>query len=361
MKNAKDAFLNLHREWEGLIVTVESSRTTENTIEPYGFGNKVLRELDLPWHVVEEVVNQDSHPLDSMYEQKLVIKLAEIKNKFISARDQGVPWLFGTNFLEEFGDVMQLCCILIPLVRDYQSKTEDLDISSTKAALKNANSIASKLNEASTEAGRNVSKIFAYAVIADGVKTTLDAAQENLKESSEKLKKSIEDLNKQGLSGAYADAANKFGLQRFIFGLLFAVAMIGIYCIGSTTGTSVGEFEKFTFIRTIALTAPCIWFGWVCVKNLGQLAKVQQDYEYKKVIALAFEAHKRETVEIDANDKELSKQLLHTVLKNFGENPVRLMDGKKREESAHPLEEAIRQIEESKVLGLLERTKNIIK
>ena len=84
----------------------------------------------------------------------------------------------------------------------------------------------------------------------------------------------------------------------------------------------------------LPLLAPGIWLGWFAAKNASLTARIQQDYTYKVATAQSFEAYKKE---VEATgDKALEKQLLETTIRNFGDNPIRIYDGKGAE--GHPLE-----------------------
>ena len=82
------------------------------------------------------------------------------------------------------------------------------------------------------------------------------------------------------------------------------------------------------------------------------MTRVQQDYEFKKATALAFEAHKKEIVEADDADKELTKQFMKVVIANFGDNPVRLLPNSSKEHG-HPIEESIAKVSDDKTFERL--------
>ncbi len=114
----------------------------------------------------------------------------------------------------------------------------------------------------------------------------------------------------------------------------------------STIGTDL------KFMGVILSASPWVWLGWFCVRQLGQMTRIQQDYEFKTATALAFEAHKRELTAGDGADAELSKQFLKTVVQNFGDNPVRLLPDSKNEHG-HPIEELISKVSDDKTFDRL--------
>ena len=74
--------------------------------------------------------------------------------------------------------------------------------------------------------------------------------------------------------------------------------------------------------------------GWFAARNAGLTARIQQDYAYKVATAQAYEGHKKEVHQ--AGNEKLAAQLMEATIRNFGDNPIRLYDGKGME--GHPLE-----------------------
>lgn len=102
-------------------------------------------------------------------------------------------------------------------------------------------------------------------------------------------------------------------------------------------------FDPNSLLRGLPFAAPAIWLGWFSARQIGILARIQQDYAYKASTAVGFEGYKKEVA--SANDQALSKQLLETAITNFGENPVRLYD-KKSDDHGHPIEALIEKIKD---------------
>jgi hypothetical protein len=91
------------------------------------------------------------------------------------------------------------------------------------------------------------------------------------------------------------------------------------------------------FLRTLPLFLPLISVAWFAVKRLNVLSKLEMDYQFKIVTAQTFGSYKNETEGLQ--DDELKKQLLSTVIRNFGDNPVRLFDPK--DDKGHTTEELL--------------------
>ena len=61
------------------------------------------------------------------------------------------------------------------------------------------------------------------------------------------------------------------------------------------------------------------------------------DYQFKIVTAQTFGSYKNETEGL--KDEQMKKELLSTVIRNFGDNPVRLFDPK--DDKGHTTEELL--------------------
>lgn len=199
------------------------------------------------------------------------------------------------------------------------------------------------------------SRLDANAKIDDGTKLVAAA--------NAKITKAIEDLNRQGLAGSFAKSAQRLVYERIgwlsAFGcaiwyliwiagqVFFNDASVGHIAANSVAGaanelgavasvpvTRVTEDFWERVLHFIPLAAPGIWIGWFAARNASLTARIQQDYDYKVATAQAFEAYKNEVELVE--DDALTRQLLETTIRNFGDNPIRVYDGKGVE--GHPLE-----------------------
>jgi hypothetical protein len=171
---------------------------------------------------------------------------------------------------------------------------------------------------------------------------------ELLANANAQLTKALQDINRQGLAGAFAGQAAVVAGERKkwvgAFGISIAWLIYVAYrIVDFTPGNGTPPFDPMTFLRGLPLAAPAIWLGWLSARQIGILARIQQDYAYKASTAVAFEGYKKEVA--SANDQALSKQLLETAVTNFGENPVRLYD-KKSDDHGHPIETLVEKIQD---------------
>ncbi len=169
---------------------------------------------------------------------------------------------------------------------------------------------------------------------------------ELLANANAQLTKALQDINRQGLAGAFHGQAKVVSGERTKWVVAFGAAIgwliwVAYRIVDTSSGTA--PFDPMNFLRGLPLAAPGIWLGWLSARQIGILARIQQDYAYKASTAVAFEGYKKEVA--SANDQALSKQLLETAVTNFGENPVRLY-GKQDDDHGHPVEALVEKIKD---------------
>lgn len=178
--------------------------------------------------------------------------------------------------------------------------------------------------------------------------TQIATGTELLANANAQLTKALQDINRQGLAGAFAGQANVVAGERKKWVLAFGAAIawliiVACYIVYVASGSGATPFDPINFLRGLPLAVPGIWLGWLSARQIGMLARIQQDYAYKASTAVAFEGYKKEVA--SANDQALSKQLLETAVTNFGENPVRLYD-KQGDDHGHPVEALVEKIKD---------------
>ncbi|MBY0346492.1 MAG: hypothetical protein K2P98_06490 [Neisseriaceae bacterium] len=102
-------------------------------------------------------------------------------------------------------------------------------------------------------------------------------------------------------------------------------------------GNGVPSINWNAMLKKASLILPLIWLAWFAAKRLNVLSKLETDYQFKEATAKTFESYKNEIEAL--KDDELKKQLLSTVIRNFGDNPVRLFDPK--DDKGHTAEELL--------------------
>lgn len=193
-------------------------------------------------------------------------------------------------------------------------------------------------NEALTAAQNALASVEKSRIDADA---RIDEGAIKIAAATKKLHKAIEDINRQGLAGSYQTSSEDMGRERRWWLVAFGVALVYIALVASGTiekwlGVTTASSDVYwvRLLHLLPLASPGIWLGWFAARSAGLTARIQQDYAYKVATAQAYEGHKKEAAE--SGNADLSTQLMEATIRNFGDNPIRLYDGKGME--GHPLE-----------------------
>nr|WP_315475967.1 hypothetical protein [uncultured Undibacterium sp.] len=185
-------------------------------------------------------------------------------------------------------------------------------------------------------------------------------SHELLDESNKRMIVALQDINRLALAGSFQIQANALKKERIIWMSLFATAILWLVWVGwnfnspfSISGSlKIGENQLsvnwFNLLKELPLLAPGIWLGWIALRQAGTTSKLQRDYEFKAVTATAFEAYRKEIEK--SGDAEMSKQLLNIAIKNFDDNPIRLLDSK-NDEHVMPIEALLASIKDEKIFN----------
>lgn len=158
------------------------------------------------------------------------------------------------------------------------------------------------------------------------------------------LYKNTEIIRKEIHQGSLIESFNQKSeelkqLKKKWYWLFFSVVgCLVVFGITSLTLDSPSDiFNLNNLIQKLSLVLPLIWLAWFAAKRLNVLSKLETDYQFKEATAKTFESYKNEIEAL--KDDELKKQLLSTVIRNFGDNPVRLFDPK--DDKGHTTEELL--------------------
>lgn len=224
------------------------------------------------------------------------------------------------------------------------------DVASSKATYDQT------INDASAMLGEAKAKLATITTDRENADKQIARGGELVAEANAKISKAISDLNRQGLAGSFDKSAKRLGMERIGWLIAFVAAIFYLVLIAKGTflqdkdasGSFVELLKQISVNTTqepaipfwervlhfIPLAAPGVWLGWFAARNASLTARIQQDYTYKVATAQSFEAYKKEVEAV--GDKALFNQLLETTIRNFGDNPIRIYDGKGIE--GHPLE-----------------------
>ncbi|MFC0350455.1 hypothetical protein [Undibacterium danionis] len=189
---------------------------------------------------------------------------------------------------------------------------------------------------------------------------TMIRSHELLEESNQRMIVALQDINRLALAGSFQIQAKNLRIERVLWITLFGAAIGWLIWIGwnfnssfSISGTlKIGEnqfsMNWFNLFKELSLVAPGIWLGWIALRQAGITSKLQRDYEFKAVTATAFEAYKKEIEK--SGDAEMNKQLLNIAIKNFDDNPIRLLDSK-NDDHVMPIEVLLASIKDEKIFN----------
>lgn len=186
----------------------------------------------------------------------------------------------------------------------------------------------------------------------------IDALLAETDDSAKKAYKSVEDalrkVRDQGLAKSFQDRSNNLQFERKLWTYGFAGSAIILLTVAIIFAVELSSmtYESLLvhLLRKIGLAAPIIWLGWYSARQVGRIARVQEDYEYKAASALAFQSYKDEAKL--GGDPELEKKLLDHAIKTFGENPVRLYENH-LSEPVSPVQAAIKELPPEKIAAIL--------
>ena len=248
---------------------------------------------------------------------------------------------------------------LTDILNDTKVKKEDTD-----KAHEDVKSRYSEIQDLydSAEAFRKTSKENSDALASKvtDLLGAVESAQSATKTAYESLNKALIDVRKQGLAGAFTERAVKVSRERLLWGVVFVVSIIFLAFLAIDFAVDLPAYTYeavvVALLRRAALAAPGVWMGWYSAKQLGRLARVQEDYEYKAATALAFQSYKNEAVDIGKD--ELKEELLRQAIESFGDNPVRLYEHAKSE-PASPLSDLLKRLEGDETIKLIKAVRGL--
>lgn len=234
----------------------------------------------------------------------------------------------------------------------------ELEAASVKEKLEHVSQLAQQVsdakvgfdaavNDATTLLGTAETTLKAVEDSRKSADQKVSQSAELLAQANEKLSKALADINRQALADSFAHKARNLGIERIGWVIGFVAAIVWLVWVAfhmtdlPTSGSSIGTAKDQVIlpmwahlVGSIPFVLPGIWLGWLSAKNAGLTGRVQQDYHYKVATALAYQGYKNEVVGL--GDDALTKQLMEIAIRNFGDNPIRIYDGK--DEAGHPIE-----------------------
>lgn len=136
----------------------------------------------------------------------------------------------------------------------------------------------------------------------------------------------LADTYRAGMAGSFVarkvELKSSIELWKKVFvGALVCLILMAVFLISP----SLSDHRWDDLLYRVPLTAPIIWLAWFAAKQYGYNVRLSEDYAYKAASAMAFEGFKRETL---GESADMRTKLIKTAIKNFGDNPIRIFDGK---------------------------------
>lgn len=188
------------------------------------------------------------------------------------------------------------------------------------------------------------------------LKTELETSkqeQQKLFAEFEQYKKRVTEIldgaNQAGMAGSFIDRKKKLSYAITFWAIVFICSVVYLAASGSDAlaSTKTDKDLLLTLLYRLPMVAPLVWLAWFAAKQYGYASRLSEDYAYKAASAMAFEGYKREST-----DDGMKLKLLETAITNFGDNPIRIYDGKKHHVS--PAQELIdKLLRDNKAVDLL--------
>jgi hypothetical protein len=243
------------------------------------------------------------------------------------------------------------------LAEDTNSRLAELAAqaeSSAAVAQSKKDEVLKLLKAASDRASQAGSREKELAARAEEVRSQLEETDALAKGAYKSVEDALRKVRDQGLAKSFQDRSNSLQYERTLWTWAFSGSAIVLLVVAIAFAVELSSmtYESLLvhLLRKIGLAAPVIWIGWYSARQVGRIARVQEDYEYKAASALAFQSYKDE-VKL-GGDKELEKKLLELAITTFGENPVRLYESHLGE-PVSPIQAAIKELPPDKIAAVL--------
>lgn len=302
--------------------------------------------------LAKQLERKGLNEMDAILEAGSQAKSLLEKNEDINSAVEDIKANVDTSngFVEELNSILD------------DSKGKQEDVAKAYEEIKSRQSEINDLYE-SAESFRRTSKESSES-LARKVTELLGAAESaeaGTKAAYQSLNKALIDVRKQGLAGAFTARALKVSRERLLWGIVFIASIIFLAYLAIDFAVDLPAYTYeavvVALLRRAALAAPGVWMGWYSAKQLGRLARVQEDYEYKAATALAFQSYKNEVIDIGKDD--LKEELLRQAIESFGDNPVRLYEHAKSE-PASPLSDLLKRLEGDETIKLFKAIRGIL-
>lgn len=298
--------------------------------------------------------------------KQLAKNLSEESVKTAAALAQAAP--LAESILDKRDDVLAALDDSSSIANDMKEESERIKvlvaaIDSLKGEVESAKSL---ISDRQVEVETLYSQVLGFRTQAEAKAGELDrklvdlvdetdSAKDQVTKAMGALGVALNDAREQGLAGAFTDRSKAIKGERTVWGALFACSLILLLILAIDFAANLDTFTYqallVSLLRKLGLAAPMIWVGWYAAKQIGRLARIQEDYEYKAATALAFQSYRAETASVD---EKLVTELLQKAIVTFGENPVRLY-GDEHHDPVSPVSELLKRLDTDESFKLLKK------
>jgi len=328
-----DKIAELAEEIENLYATIWRYRLNQLSGEEIGYANKIEQLKQIEASISEK---------QAMVEKALAAK-AELEQLLadFTEHEQAIQEKLKAAF-----DASDACASKLTEIEscDQQATTALVSINTAKSvADDDLESVQESKRLASDDEATIKKMVTDFTSLTTELasnKTTQNEIFAEFEGYRKKIDGLLADANRAGLAGSFTN--RRLWLLAPLAGwlLVFGFSIYELWSIGKEHIVPILEGNKPILWEQLplrlALTAPLVWLGWFSARQYGFTSRLREDYAYKEASSKSFEGFKREAKEIDA---EMLKKLLEQAIKNLGDNPIRIYDGKNNHQT--PTQELI--------------------
>lgn len=145
-----------------------------------------------------------------------------------------------------------------------------------------------------------------------------------------------------GLASAYAEMKRQFAAPIKIYSRLFYAAIVALLAVSAFVAIeAIGPGWSIKFIHLedwqavvrailnkMPFYLPVIWLGFFASRRRSEAQRLEQEYAHKEALAKSYENFKRQLDELDADDLEMRKAFISSVVDAVAFNASTTLDGK---------------------------------
>lgn len=216
-----------------------------------------------------------------------------------------------------------------------------------------ANTAGTNAGASATAAEAEKQKVDSYVAELDKAVVTQKTLFSEFEEKRALVEATLQGASRVALAKSFDDRRIQLTRSQGIWAAFFLLGIAGLVALGfhlaadvlskvaaSSSVTSTKNYIEpavlFSILRFLIL-APVVWFTWFAARQYGHAQRLAEDYSFKSAAAHAFVGYRDEM----GDDENMIKLLREYAVKNFGANPIRVLE---RKEPATPLSELIHDV-----------------